>query len=86
MAQQISFEEAKEIAKRFGRHVDRCQEYTEAYWFYKDYGEIYMDGGDQGKVILKKDGKVLLPCQFFLGYDGEVEQVGEEFVVNLYES
>ena len=59
----ISFKEARAKVSGGGTRVTR---YKDAWWFAPP-GAENMVGGDQGRVVMKEDGKVMRPYEYFLG-------------------
>lgn len=72
----ITLDEAVRIAKERDERNDTYQEYEDAYFFYQEDGEE-MTGGDDGSIIvMKKNGTLKMPYQYFLG-GGNCKEIGE---------
>ena len=59
----ISFKEAR---AKVSSEYTRVTRYKDAWWFAPP-GAENMVGGDQGRVVMKEDGKVMRPYEYFLG-------------------
>lgn len=59
----ISYKEAREMVSKEYSKVTR---YKDAWWFAPPEAKN-MVGGDQGRVVMKEDGKILRPYEYFLG-------------------
>lgn len=78
MKDYIEFEKAKETAKTWNEEYNKCQEYTDSWYFYLDDGQTRM-GGDTGIVVLKSGGNILRPQYYFMDDKRDFEAVGDEF-------
>lgn len=59
----ISYKEAREMVD--GRYT-KVTRYKDAWWFAPP-GAENMVGGDQGRVVMKEDGRIMHPYEYFLG-------------------
>lgn len=66
----ISFDEAREMISKDYSKVTR---YKDAWWF-SPKGAEKMCGGDQGYIVMKEDGKILRPYEYFLGQTARSEE------------
>lgn len=73
----ISFEEARIVAWERNPRYGAAQEYDIAWHFYLNDG-ITRIGGDTGIIVLKEDGTMIRPYEFFLGdcYKN-IKEIGE---------
>lgn len=60
----ISYNEAR---KKVSREYTKVTRYKDAWWF-APQGAENMVGGDQGRVVMKEDGRVMRPYEYFLGH------------------
>lgn len=59
----ISYKEAREkVDKRY----TKVTRYKDAWWF-APLEAKNMVGGDQGRVVMKEDGRIMRPYEYFLG-------------------
>ena len=59
----ISYKEAREKEDKRYTKVTR---YKDAQWFAPPEAKN-MVGGDQGRVVMKEDGRIMRPYEYFLG-------------------
>lgn len=80
MEKIITIEEAIEVAKERNHKLNRYQEYTDAYYFFRDYGDGVerIGSADSGFVMLKKDGTIVPTYIYFLNPDSDADEIGEE--------
>lgn len=71
----ITLQEAVNIARKWNKDVDTCQEYKDAYEFYIDDGKIFA-GGNHGCVVEKETGNVLRWHEYFMDLNRDIEEVG----------
>lgn len=64
---EFTLQEAIDKAKVRNEDYNFCEEYADAWYFCVDDGEETIGGPNTGCVILKSDGTILLPYQYFLG-------------------
>lgn len=71
----IKFEMALEKAKKRNSKYNKCIEYKNAWVFDVDDGVKSVGGADDDIVILKEDGKMLMPYEYYLSDIGESEAI-----------
>ena len=67
---EITFDEALEIAKEHMSQFNTCNEYTNAYSFSYDWGEIRYGGIGSPCMIMKADGKAVDMPIYIMRYGG----------------
>ena len=72
----ITRERALEIAKKILPRVDVVEEYSDAYYFYIDDGNIYI-GGNASVIVEKKTGNIIEWADYFLNDKRHIVEIGE---------
>lgn len=67
---EITFEQALEIAKSLMSRFNTCTEYDNAYSFWYDWGEIRYGGIGAPCVIMKADGRAIGMSLYVIEYGG----------------
>jgi len=72
----ISFDEAIIIAKRRNSRFNKCVEHSNAWAFCCDDGVESVGGPDTGIVVMKEDGRKLLPYEYYFS------DIGDGIIIN----
>lgn len=78
MKDVITYEEALEIAKERNDKVNVVEEYADAWYFSYDDGEMHIGGSSTGVIVLKQEGKILFPYEYFMSDKYKVVKIKEE--------